>query len=274
MSDLVGNPKDRFSHDEVPISGVGAGMLVIAPLFEAARKYYGNSGFFIALAAINANIIVCGMLCFPSKLEIYTQRKRRQEIKQQTTKKQQSTVYSVFKFYLHVAIKRPVICLCFCLFNYGFGTALVFLHLPNFAVHKGFTSIQGSLLISICGVMGLIGRILTGIMANFEKVDEIVLYAGSMLVVSIATFLFPFYSHIFAGQVVYVCFLGMFFGSSYVLTASVNIRFAGVKCMSAATGLQFFWFGIGAVIGPVVAGRCLKTHYNNMPVQYTANFDG
>ena len=233
-------------------------MLVIAPLFEAAREYYGNSGFFIALAGINANLIVCGMLCFPSKLEIYTQKKRRQDILQQTNKKQHSQFYSVLKFYLRVAIKKPVICLCFCLFNYGFGTSLVFLHLPNYAVHVGSTSIQGSLLISICGIMGLIGRILTGIIANFEKIDEIVLYAGSMLVVSIATFLFQFYSYTFAGQVVYVCFLGLFFGSCYVLITSVNIRFAGVKCMAAATGLQFFWFGIGAVVGPVVAGICFS----------------
>ena len=236
------------------LTGIGAGMFVMAPIYEIARDYYGNSGFFIILAGLSANIIVFGMMCFPSKLEIHTQERRKQDITRKTQKKNSSELFSVVKFYIHVAFKKPVLCLCFCMFNYGLGTFLVILHLPNYAVHKGSTSIQGSFLLSICGSMGVLGRILTGIAANYDKIDEILIFSGSMGVVSLATLLFPLFSYSFAGQVVYSAIFGMYFGSCYVLTGSVNIKFVGVKAMSAAIGLEFFYCGLGAVIGPVLAG--------------------
>ena len=229
-------------------------MLFISPLFEVAREHYGNVGFFITLAGINANIIVCGMLCFPSKLELHIQQKRKQNVTYQR-QKSHSKLYSDLCFYMNVAIKKPVLCLCFCMFNYGFGIILVFVHLPNYALHKGSSSVQGSLLISICGVTGLLGRILTGVAASHKKLDEIILYTGSIGIVSLASFLFPLYSYSFAGQVIYSGILGMFFGACFVLAGSVNIKFVGVNCMSAALGLELFWFGIGGILGPVVAGK-------------------
>ena len=228
-------------------------MFVMAPVYEVARDFYGNSGFFIALAGLSANIIVFGTLCFPSKLELHTQRKRKQDIAQKH-RKSNSGLYSVIKFYIHVALKRPVLCLCFCMFNYGLGTFQIFLHLPSYAVHKGSTSVQGSILVSVCGIMGVIGRILTGFAANHEKIDEIILFGGSMGVVSLATFLFPLFAYSLAGQIVYSAILGLYFGCCYVLTGSVNIKFVGVKSMAAAIGLEFFFCGIGAAVGPVLAG--------------------
>ena len=242
---------------QFPVSGIGAGMFVMAPLFEAARDFYGNSGLFIALAGLTIHIIVFGMLCFPSKLELHTQKKRRRQIKRQS-QKGQPNLYSSLCFYLHILLEKPVLCLCFCMFNYGLGTFLIFLHLPNYAVHKGLTSIQGSLLVSVCGAMGLIGRILTGFAANHEKIDDILIYAGSMGVVSLATFLFPLYSFSFPGQAFYSAILGLYFGCCYVLTGSVNIKFVGIKSMSAAIGIEFFFCGLGALVGPVLAGMDAK----------------
>ena len=233
--------------------GIGAGMFVMAPVYEVARDFYGNSGFFIVLAGLSANIIVFGTLCIPSKLEVHAQERRRLEI---ARKNQQgrSELYSVIKIYILIALNKPVICLCFCMFNYGLGTFLIFLHLPNYAIHKGSTPVQGSILVSICGIMGVVGRILTGLAANHEKIDEILLYGGSMGVISLATFLFPLFSDSFAGQSVYSAILGLYFGCCYVVTGTVNIKYVGVKSMAAAIGLEFFYCGIGAVVGPVLAG--------------------
>ena len=71
----------------------------MAPLYEAARDFYSDTGFFIALAGLAANIIVFGTLCFPSKLEIYTQEKKNAEIDKKT-KDGQSGTWPTLKFYL------------------------------------------------------------------------------------------------------------------------------------------------------------------------------
>ena len=253
-----------------PLQGIGAGMLVMAPLFEAARKIYGNSGFFIALAGLTLHITVCGVLCFPSKLELHTQRERKREL-QRKSQNGRSDLYSAFCLYLHVAIQRPVLCLCFCMFNYGLGTFMVILHLPNYAVHKGSTAAQASLLISVSGIMGMIGRIMTGIAANHEKVDDILLYAGSMGVVSLFTFLFPLFSHSFGSQAVYAAIFGLFFGCCYVLTGSVNIRLVGVQSMAAAIGLEFCFCGLGAIVGPVLAGNNFDLYKSLLGINRSQN---
>ena len=56
----------------IAMSGVSVGLCVFAPVMQLARDTYGNRGFFIILAAIECNLITFGMLCFPSKQEIYS----------------------------------------------------------------------------------------------------------------------------------------------------------------------------------------------------------
>ena len=225
----------------------------MAPLFEGARELYGNTGFFVALAGLTANITVFGMLCFPSQLEIYTQKKRKEEfeLRRQDGK---SEAWSVIRFYLTVAQKKTVICLCVARFGYCLGIHLIYVHLPKYATQMGSTSVQASFLVSVSGILGVIGRILTGIAANHKEIDDILLYAGSMGIVSLATLVFPLYSASYAGQVAYAIVLGLYFGCCNVVLGSINIKFAGIECMATAIGLELFIGGIGSITGPVIAG--------------------
>ena len=253
----------------ITFSGIGVGMLVMAPLYELAREFYGNSGFFIALAGINANMIVFGTLYFPSKLEIYTEEKRKQEFKLKATEGNSWTLFkSVICFYAQVARKKTVLCLCSCMFCYCLGIHLIFLHFPNYVVHQGSTTAQASFLVSVIGILGVLGRVLAGIAANHEKIDDILLYAGAIWIVGLATVFIPFYSGAYAGQAAYAAILGLYFGCCYVLIGSVNITIAGVEGMHIAAGIEFFCGGIGSVAGPVLAGMCLPwyrspLHYRN-----------
>ena len=224
----------------------------MAPIMQMSRTYYGTSGFFLILAAQAANIITFGVMCFPSELEVSTHRKRKAEKPKQT---EQSVLCNALRKYGQVALNKPVLCLCLCMFNFCFGTFLIYLHLPQYVEHKGFTSTEASYFVSVSGITSVIGRFLTGVFASFNIVPDISLYSGSMGIVSIATFLLPLYSSSFAGNILYAVVLGMFFGCCYVVTASVTIRYIGIPYMSAAIGLQMFFGGIGAVVGPVLAGK-------------------
>ena len=164
-------------------------MFIMAPIYEAARDFYGDTGFFIALAGLSANMVVFGTLCTPSKLEKYTKEKRKSNIDEKT-KGGQSVVWQTVKLYLHVAKQRSVLCLCFCMINYNFGKHLVFLHLPKYSTKMGFTPAQASFLLSLSGIMGIIGRTLAGLAANNEQIDDLLIYSGTMGMTGLATILF------------------------------------------------------------------------------------
>ena len=139
-------------------------------------------------------------------------------------------------------------------FGYCLGVHLVYVHLPKYAMQMRFSPSETSFLISISGIPGVMGRILTGIAATHEEIDDILLYGGTMGITSLATFLFPLFSNSFAGQVVYAVFLGFYFGCCNVVIGSINIRFVGVECLATAIGIELFCGGIGSILGPVLAG--------------------
>ena len=222
---------------------MAAGMIIMAPLYEAARDFYGDTGFFIALAGLSANMVVFGTLCIPSKLEIYYLEKRKSNLDKKT-KDGQSAAWQTLKIYLHVAKQKSVLCLCFCMISYNFGKHLVFLHLPKYCTEMGFTPAQASFLLSLSGIMGIIGRPLAGLAANNEQIDDLLIYSGTMGMTGLATILFPLFSKFYVGQTVYAIFLGLNFGCCYVVTESVFIKLVGVEFMAKAIGFQFIVFVI------------------------------
>ncbi|KAL4219328.1 hypothetical protein ACF0H5_021908 [Mactra antiquata] len=235
-------------------AGVGAGLFIIAPLMQLARDYYGPTGFFIILSGMAANIVTFGMVCFPSKLELHTQKERQFECKIRNEQLGKETIFSSFRPYVKVLLNKAVMLLCVTMFTYGFGTYLIYLHLPNFIVSKDFSAIQAAFIVSLSGIVSVIGRVLTGIVASFNKIDVVLLYSGSMFIVAASSMIYPFVTSHFYGHVIYAVMLGMFFGSCYVLITSVTLEFLDLNYVSAAIGLQFFFAGIGAIAGPVLAG--------------------
>lgn len=234
------------------VSGVGAGLFVLAPILQLSRDYYGVSGFFTILAAMMANIVMFGTLCFPSRLELWTQHQRRNEVKKSDGK---CNISNALEPYLNVLTNCAVILLCLCMFCYCLGIQLVYQHLPNFIVIKGFTALQAAFLVSLSGLITVAGRILAGIIASLNRINDIILYSGSMTIVAVASFLYPFISGYFAGHVIYMVMLGLFFGCPYVIIMAVSLKFVGINYISSAIGLQYFVGGIGSIVGPVLAGK-------------------
>jgi hypothetical protein len=109
-------------------------------------------------------------------------------------------------------------------------------------------------------MFAVIGRLLTGLVASLHKSVNIWLYSGSFLVVSVATIVYPHISNTLAGHIGYAVVLGLFFGSCYVLITSVNLSFVDIKHVSAASAFEFFFGGIGSLLGPEFAGKRSKRY--------------
>lgn len=243
--------KRRYLAVGLAVSGVGAGLFVLAPILQISRDYYGVSGFFIILSAMMANIVMFGTLCFPSRLELWTQKQRMKEVDISVRK---FKMLDTLNTYFEALSRLAIILLCMCMFFYCLGIQLIYQHLPNFIVIKGFTALQAAFLVSLSGLLTIFGRILAGIVTNLNRVNNTALYSGPMAIVAVASFLYPFASTYFTGHVIYMAVLGLFFGCPYVLIMAVTLKFVGIKYISAAIGIQYFSGGVGSVVGPVLAG--------------------
>ena len=262
------------------LSGMGAGLFALAPLMQQARVYYGTTGFFIIQAAITLNIVAFGATYFPSGLELYTQEMRScNSMNTMSTGNVMQRFKMVLNQYFKALNNKPIYLLSFGTFlNFG-GFGIINLYLPVYVEAKGFSKTQASYMVSLTGILAVIGRLTTGAVANINKSIDIWLYSGSFAIVSIATFVFPHMSNMIGGNISYAVIFGMFSGCSYVLLPSVNRSLVTLEYTSAAIGVEIFFGGIGSLLGPEFAGKCKKYLDTNLfmlfnlfkPIEYINN---
>lgn len=231
----------------ISMAGNGAGMFGIPPIVSWASSKYGSFGFFVALASVSIHCIVCGMLVRPSQLEKHLQKTRR-------AKQASGSGDSMLKNYIQVLTTRSVIFYTLSMISYGFGMYIVFVYLPNYCIRQGVSEMQASMVLSLCGIASIFGRIFVGFIASFKRVNEIFLFSGSLFIISIVTVFFPLYGHSIYGQFTYAAILGLLFGCPYVTISPINVMFLGVGSLAAALGIELCGCGLGGIIGPILAG--------------------
>ncbi|XP_053406650.1 monocarboxylate transporter 13-like [Mercenaria mercenaria] len=237
------------------LSGIGGGLFVLAPLMQLTLDFYGPVGFFITLAT-SADVVTFGVMYFPSKLELYTQNMQKLEAKFNNSRDASS---NSLKVYCKALFIKPIVWLCISMFAYGTGLYTIYLYLPTYIEETGFTGMQASFFLSLNGIISVVARLMTGAIATIKYVDEIWLYPGYMFVVALVTFIYPFISNSFVGQIVFASLIGLSSGSCYIMMTPVSIRFVGIKFVSASFGIQLFFCDIGSIVGPVCAGTsCLR----------------
>jgi len=233
-------------------AGIGLGLFVFAPVMQLARDYYGTFGYFFIMAAIAANLVTFGAVCYPSKLELYTHSVRARSSR---SAEANQSVGDMFKTYCRVLTNKGIFMLCVAMFFYCIGTYLVYLYLPSYVVYRNISPSYASMLMSISGVGSVIGRFLTGAIANLKRVNCLLIYSGSIVIIAIVTVIYPFMSSTYAGNVAFVVVYGLFIGSCFVVTTSVSLLFVDIEHLSASIGLQFACGGVGGIVGPVLAGE-------------------
>ena len=231
------------------LAGVGAGMFGLPPLVLWAESHYGSFGFFMCLACVGIHIIVCGMIMWPSKMEIYAQKKRQNELQDGS-----HSCMALLQHYVNILKNRVVQCVSLSSFFLGAGLFSVFVYLPFYIKDIGGSDTQGTYLLSICGFCSIIGRFGTGVIANTNIVMEIYIHAGCCFLLAINTLIFPLVSKFYSAQLVFAAVTGLTFGGPFVMMVPTNIRFLGMDKMVAATSINICLCGLGAMVGPTIAG--------------------
>ena len=238
----------------VAVSGAGVGMLTLSALMQFARDNYGDFGFFIIMAGAFFHLVLFGMVCFPSPLELGAQKKRKLESKENS--KRNCNITLIVQPYLKVGLNKGCGCLCCAIFTYCFGTCLLYLHLPEYIISKGFQAADGTFLLALSGVTTVIGRFLTGLLLNFKIFGGMFLYIVTMILVAIAIGVFPFLVHSSIGQIMCIGSVGLFFGTCFAVLTIVTLIFVDISDLAVAIGLQMLFAGTGILTGTVIAGMC------------------
>lgn len=143
----------------------------------------------------------------------------------------------------------------------GVSTVLIFL--PMYCSHHGSTSQETAIVFSLIGGANIVTRILTGVAANADNINELTLYAGSFGVAGIATLLLPFYGTTLSGQIAFGITESLFTAGAYSCFNAINLKLVGISHVALATGLEMLFSGSGFFVGPPI-GAMIKKHTGSM----------
>jgi len=237
-------------------AGVGLGIIVFGPFFQYLISNYGWRGSFLIMGALGFNLTLLGMLVFPQrKFAVHVEQETLIQTKVELKEEEEKFQDPVAPF--SVVLRNP----CGWLlhlnsFFWLLGTAIVYILLGDYICSKSLEEYYIYML-STMGIGDLIGRVLTGPIVEYCRIETIVLNSISQLVCAVCILSFLF---VIDGEEMIV--LGLIFGITFGMQSvlqSLTVRsIFGGENMSQIFGINMFFGGVGILIGPPLAGLLVE----------------
>ena len=234
----------------ISVSGVGVGTFVFPPVIRALEQVYGWRGSLLLMGGIGLNVCVCGALFRPL---------RRPKVRDT----EQTKMDYRLLFNLKIFKRKSYLILCLNQVLFSLGQSVVNVHIAYYASTIGTSVNESALLLSLVGILNLIGRVLIGIIAHHPRVCPIVLFIVCFVATGGIIATLGLIKNLIALMIGAALF-GLFSASWGTLNPEVIIQVlsADPQLLSNAYGYILIFDAIGSLLGPPTAGRNIK--YNEI----------
>ena len=151
-------------------------------------------------------------------------------------------------------------CVAILLFTLAFQSAFVFL--PAYGKQLGTTDMEAAYLVIITGAFDGVGRVLSGIVLDMEKVKpfRVYIYNTIMFFVGFISFVIPLTRSY--GELCVVCGVyGILIGAYISQKSVILVDLLGAEKLINSFGLLICFQGIGMLVGPPFSGKDFDIPY-------------
>lgn len=214
-------------------------------LMELLLRRLGLEGTLRSMAMLTAIIMACAILFKPIPLHL-----PRQENPQLIKK----SLRSRLKEFVNVSIwkKKRYVVWASSIPLAIFGYFVPYVHIGKF-VDTTFKSADGKLPVMCIGITSGIGRLFFGYIADFPKVDRILLQQISFISIGILTLLLPFTKSFYVLLAISLG-MGLFDGCFISLLGPIAFDICGRSGATQAIGFLLGMCSIPLTVGPPIAG--------------------
>ncbi|XP_053694385.1 uncharacterized protein LOC128742165 [Sabethes cyaneus] len=128
-----------------------------------------------------------------------------------------------------------------------------YVYLTDNATEMGFTPSQSSMLISIIGIVNMVGEVVLGWMGDRKSVNANFTYAVCMGFCGLVTAMVPLFSDYISLSFLAGSF-GLFIAANYSLTSIILVELITLERFTNAYGLLLLVQGVANLVGPPLAG--------------------
>ncbi|KAG4077718.1 hypothetical protein HA402_004177 [Bradysia odoriphaga] len=128
-----------------------------------------------------------------------------------------------------------------------------YVYLTDNAIQIGFTETDASILISVIGIVNMVGEIILGWFGDKKYLTAGVIYAICMGFCGITTALVPLMKS-YVGLSIVSGLFGLFIAANYALTSIILVELITLERFTNAYGLLLLVQGIANLVGPPLAG--------------------
>ena len=231
-------------------AGVGLGLFLFGPLLQMLINEYGWRGSFLICGAIGLQFTVLGSLIFPLRKA----GKKNFELKKLVEPSDQEANIPVAEPLPMAVIVKDARgwLLHLTTFFWLMATLILYILLGDYVKSQELDDYYMYML-SAMGIGDLIGRLLTGPIAEYFRLNVIIMLGSSQFLcaLSILSFLYVFNGYQMIAQGV---LFSITYGCQCVLLALVPRFMFGSENLTNIFGINMFFGGAGILIGPPIAG--------------------
>ena len=221
----------------VAVAGVGLGTVVASPLAARLIEQHGwRTGYVVLAAASTALLVLAALLA----------------------ERPPVPVASPTSLSLRQAVRTPAFASL-----YGSSVLLslalfqVFVYLPDFAEDEGASKVAGAGLVAVVAGASIVGRLVLGPVA--DRVGRIRTYRLCFLLMGVS-FAIWLVAPSYAWLVLFAVAMGTGYGGFVALSPAVVAEVFGVTGLGRLIGVLFTGAGVGALVGPPLAGLLIDAH--------------
>ncbi|XP_008825718.1 monocarboxylate transporter 12 isoform X1 [Nannospalax galili] len=252
----------------IALSGSGIGTFILAPIVQLLIEQFSWRGALLILGGFVLNLCVCGALMRPITLkEDHSSSEKNHDHGTQKedysplTKEwaQTSLCCSLQREYSFLLMSDFVVLAVSVLFM-AYGCSPLFVYLVPYALSVGVSHQQAAFLMSILGVIDIIGNITFGWLTDrrFLKNYRYVCYLFAVGLDGLCYLCLPMLQSL-PLLVPFSCTFGYFDGAYVTLIPVVTAEIVGTTSLSSALGVVYFLHAVPYLVSPPIAGWLVDT---------------
>ncbi|VDI21340.1 monocarboxylate transporter 12-like isoform X2 [Mytilus galloprovincialis] len=228
----------RFQALSIVMGGIGAGIITFPVVIKYLLEYAAWRGTLLTLSGISLNLCVCGAVMFP------------------VAKGRQVRLMPL----LSCLPLRNIVFHGMCIANlfWSFGSTIIYIYLPSYAMEFGTDFGTASFLISCIGMSAFTTRMVFAFMGHNSALDDITSVLCSVGLGVVVTGICPLLIDDYAGQIGYCILYGFYSGYWTTFLQQASRELVGPEYIAMGNGYLSFMIALGSLLGGPAAGLLIQ----------------